>query len=95
MSCLRYVCLFAYCGVLHILCFSSYCGVLHILCFSSYCGVLHILCFLRLVYAMLPVSLDCPIIVIAPLILSNVYLVVWFYMPIQLFMYEMITRGNI
>jgi hypothetical protein len=40
------------------------------------CGVQHILCcvFLRLVYPMLPVSLDCPFL-IASSVFSNVYLV--------------------
>ena len=50
---LRYLCLFAYSGVL---CF----------CFVS----------LRLVYSMLPVSLDC-LFLIASSVFSNVYLVVF------------------
>ena len=51
MSYLRYLCLFVYCGVQHILC----------------CVVLH------LVYPMLPVSLDCPFLIV-PSVFSNVYL---------------------
>ena len=51
MSCLRYLCLFAYSGVQYILCFV----------------------FLRLVYSMLPVSLDCQLF-IASSVFSNVYL---------------------
>ena len=43
----RYLCLFAYSGVQHILC-----------CFC--------LVFLRIVYPMLPVSLDCPILIAPP-----------------------------
>jgi hypothetical protein len=50
MSYLRYLCLFAYSGVQHILC----------------------CVFLRLVYPMLPVSLDSPCL-IAPSVFSNVY----------------------
>ena len=46
------------------------------LCLFAYNGVQHILCcvFLRLVYPMLPVSLDCPFLV-APLVFSNVYFI--------------------
>jgi hypothetical protein len=54
--------------------------VLYTLCYLCFCvhsGVLHILCFcfvfLRLVYPMLPVSLNCPFL-IGPLGFSNVYL---------------------
>jgi hypothetical protein len=45
------------------------------LCLFAYSGVQHILCcvFLRLVYPVLPVSLDCPFLV-APSVFSNVYL---------------------
>ena len=50
MSYLRYLCLFAYSGVQHILCYV----------------------FIRIVYTMLPVSLDCPLL-IAPSVFSNVY----------------------
>jgi len=57
MSYLRYFCLFAYCGVQHLLCF---------------CFVIVFVCF-RLVYPMLPVSLNCPFF-ITPSVLSNVYL---------------------
>ena len=53
MSYLRYLCLFTYSGVQHIL-----------LCFCFVC--------LRLVYPMLPVSVDC-LILIVPSILSDVY----------------------
>jgi len=52
MSYLRYLCLFAYGGVQHILCC--------VFCFF----------FLRLVYPMLPVSLDCPFL-IAPSVFSK------------------------
>ena len=59
MSSWRYLCLFAYCGVQHILCcvvfcFSSSC-LHYVVSFSDcFCFV-----FLRLVYTMLSVSLDC------------------------------------
>ena len=53
MSYLRYLCLFTYSGVQHILC-----------CVFA-------LFFFRLMYPMLPVSLDCPFL-IAPLVFSNV-----------------------
>ena len=48
---------------------------LRCLCLFAYSGIHLILCFvfLRLVYPMLPVSLDCPFL-IAPSIFSNVYL---------------------
>jgi len=53
---------------------------LRYLCWLSYIGAQNILCFvfffffsLRLVYLMLPVSLDCPFL-IAPSVFSNVYL---------------------
>jgi len=49
MSCLRYLCLFAYSGVQHILC----------------CVIL------RIVYPMLPVSLDCPFLITTS-VFSNV-----------------------
>ena len=41
-----------------------------------YSGVQHILCcvFLRLVYRVLPFSLDCPFLLIVPLVFSNGYL---------------------
>ena len=49
---------------------------LRYLCLFGYNGVQYILCcvfvFLRLVYPMLPVSLDCPFL-IAPSVLSNIY----------------------
>jgi len=48
MSYLRYLCLFAYSGVQHILC----CVVL---CFCFVC--------LRLVHHMLPIFLDCPFLI--------------------------------
>jgi hypothetical protein len=48
------------------------------LCLLAYSGVQHILCcscfdFLRLVYPMLPISLDCPFLIV-PSVFSNVYL---------------------
>jgi hypothetical protein len=50
---------------------------LRYLCLFVHSGVQHILCcvfaFLRLVYSMLPVSLDCPFL-ISPSVFSNVYL---------------------
>ena len=52
MSYLRYLCLFVYSGVQHILCFCFVC--------------------LRLVYLMLPVSLDCPLLIVLS-VFSNVY----------------------
>jgi len=44
------------------------------ICLRSHCGVRHMLCFVlfRLVYPMLPVSLDCPFL-IAHLLFSDVY----------------------
>jgi len=52
MSCLHYLCLFAYSGVHYMLC----------------------CVFLRIVYPILPVSLDCPFL-IAPSVFSNIDLV--------------------
>jgi hypothetical protein len=67
MSYLRYLCLFAYSGFQHILC-CVFVFLVFVLCtlFSS-C----VPCF-RLVYPMLPVSVDCPF-VIAPSVFSNIY----------------------
>ena len=53
---------------------------LHYLCLFAHSGVQDILCFfvcfvLRLVYLMLPVSLDC-LIMIAPSVFFNVYLLI-------------------
>ena len=48
------------------LCLFAYSGVQHILCCSSFD-------FLRLVYPMLPISLDCPFLIV-PSVFSNVYL---------------------
>jgi hypothetical protein len=56
MSYLRYLCLFAYSGVQHILCYvflRLVCPMLPV-SLDCFCYV-----FLRLVYPMLPVSLDC------------------------------------
>jgi len=49
-------------------------GLISYLCLFAYCGVQHILCgvFLRLVYPILPVSLDC-LFLIAIWVFSNVY----------------------
>ena len=55
MSYLRYLCLFVYSAVQHILCCAF--------CFA----------YLRLVDAMLPISLDCPFLN-APSVFSNIYL---------------------
>jgi hypothetical protein len=52
MSYLRYLCLFAYSGVQHILCYV----------------------FIRIVYTMLPVYLDCPLL-IAPSVFSRLSIV--------------------
>jgi hypothetical protein len=59
VSCLRYLCLFGYSGVQHTLCWFSF-----VLVFWGFF-------FLRLVYTMLPVSLDCPFL-IASSVFSNV-----------------------
>jgi hypothetical protein len=53
---------------------------LHYLCLFAYSGIQHIVCcvFLRLVYPMLPISLDCPflialsVLVIVPLMVGLV-----------------------
>jgi len=74
---------------------------LHYLCLLPHSGIRHILCcvfalfFFRLVYPMLPVSLDCPF-WIAPSVFYNVYLscvlctlccqflwIVYFWLPLQ------------
>jgi hypothetical protein len=49
------------------------------LCLFAYSGVQHILCCVafRLVYHMLPVSLNCTFL-IAPSVFSNVYLILMF-----------------
>jgi hypothetical protein len=87
MSYLRYLCLLAYNGVQHILCLLAYNDVQHLLCLLAYNGVQHILCllayngvqhilccvFLRIVHIVLPVSLDCPFLIV-PSVFSNVYL---------------------
>jgi hypothetical protein len=57
MSYLRYLCLFAYSGVQHILC----------------CVFILFVFVLCLVYAMLPVSLNCPFL-ITPSVFSDIYL---------------------
>jgi hypothetical protein len=52
---------------------------LHYSCLFAYSGAQHILCyvfvlfFLCLVYPLLPVSMDCPFLIV-PLVFSNVYL---------------------
>ena len=51
-----------------ILCLFEYGGVQHMLCALSFCFV-----FLRLLYPMLPVSLDCPFL-IASSVFSSIYL---------------------
>ena len=50
-------------------------------CLLAYSGVQHILCFvfLRLVYPMLPVSLDCSFVCITPAVFSNVYAIPLYY----------------
>ena len=61
---------------------------LRYLCFIAYSSVQYILCccfdFLRLVYHVLPISLDC-LFLIAPSVFSNVYLqflwIVYFWLP--------------
>ena len=58
------------------------------LCLFAHSGVQHIVCcvFLRIVYPVLPVSLDCPFL-IAPSVFSNVYLqflwIVHFWLPLR------------
>ena len=81
MSFLRYLCLFAYSSVQHILCcvFALFFVVLCTLC-CQFLWIVHFwlpfryfLTFIYLMYPMLPVSLDCPFL-IAPSVFSNVYL---------------------
>ena len=86
ISYLRYLCLYAYSGVQHMLCcvFLLFVGGrmsnLRYLFLFANSGVLHILCcvfvlfifVLFLVYSKLAVSLDCPLL-IAPSVFSNVY----------------------
>ena len=69
MPYLRYLCLFTYSGVQHILCYVFLRLVYPMLPVSldCFCYV-----FLRLVYPMLPVSLDCPFL-FATSVFSNVY----------------------
>jgi hypothetical protein len=69
MSYLRYLCLFAYSGVQHILCYvflRLVCPMLPV-SLDCFCYV-----FLRLVYPMFPVSLDCPFL-FATSVFSKVY----------------------
>ena len=61
---------------LHFMCWFAHSGVQHILC------CVFVLCFLRLVYPMLPVTLDCPFL-LAPATSFNFYLSL-----IQHFSYE-------
>ena len=62
---------------------------LRYLCLFAHSGVQHILCcvfcvvFLRLVFLMLPVSLDCPFL-ISPSVMFNVYLTATFLKRITL-----------
>ena len=80
MSYLRYLCLFEYGGVQHILC-CVFALFVFVMC-TQYCQFLWIVLFLLplrysltfIVYPMLPVSLDCPFL-IAPSVFSNVYCV--------------------
>jgi hypothetical protein len=66
---LRYLCLFTYSGVYHILS----CVCLRIVLSNTYCLVFVLFCFfLRLVPLMLLVSLDCPFL-IATSVFSSVY----------------------
>ena len=72
-SCLIYVvCMMAH--VLFTLFVWWLMSYLRCLCLFAYIGVQHILCcvFLRIVWPVLPVSLDCPFL-IAPSVFSNVY----------------------
>ena len=71
MSYLRYLCLFAYSGVQHIMSCVFFIFVLCTLC----CQFLF---FLRLGYPMLPDSLDCPFL-IDPWVLSNFHLNIMIY----------------
>ena len=80
MSYLRYLCLFAYSGVQHIVsnCYCSSCAP-YVASFSGLSffdcpfGILQHLFVLYLVYPMLPVSLDCPFLIV-PSVFSNVFL---------------------
>ena len=73
ISYLRYLCLFVYSGVKHILCcVFDFPFVLCTLCYQ-FLWIVHFLFPLRLVYSMLPVSLDSPFL-ISPSVFSNVYL---------------------
>jgi hypothetical protein len=80
-SYLRYLCLFAYSGIQHILwcVFHLFVFFLCTLCCQFLWIVLFLLhlqyslTFIYLVYPMLPVSLDCPVF-IAPSVFSNIYL---------------------
>ena len=72
---LRYLCLLAYSGVQHILCcvFVLFFVILCSLCCQFLCVFRH------LVYPMLPVSLDCPFLIV-PSVFSIVYfLTAYFY----------------
>jgi hypothetical protein len=62
MSYLRYLCLFAYSGIQHILCCLLYSSSSVVLCCAR----------VRLVCPMLPVSVDC-LFFIVPSVFSNVY----------------------
>jgi hypothetical protein len=92
MSYLRYLCLFVHSGVQHkwycvFALFSSSC-VPYVASFSVFFFVLCTICcqflcvFLRLVYHMLPVSLDCPF-VIAPSVFCNIYLTMDYFFGIS------------
>ena len=75
MSYLCYSCLFAYSGVQHILLFMVLCTLCYQFLWIVYFLRLlrYFLTFIRLVYPMLPVSLDC-LFLTAPSVFSNVYL---------------------
>ena len=72
---------------------------LNYLCLFTNSGVQHILfcafvfCSHRLVYSMLPVSLDCPF-VIAPSVFSNVYLLSYNVLT-RIFIFTNVTSINI
>ena len=62
------------------------------LCLFTYSGVQHILCcvFLRLVYTMLPVSLECPFL-ITPSVFSTIYL----YLELEYLPYSAICLDSL
>ena len=54
--------------------FTSFVFVLRIVVSNTYCVVMFVLFVYRLMYPLLPVSLDCPFLIV-PSIFSNIYLI--------------------